>query len=236
MLKAVFFDLDGTLLPLNEDEFTKLYFGMLCKRMEPFGYNPEELVNVIWTGTKKMYLNDGTKTNEEVFWKTFEEFYGKEKLKDKDFIDEFYTNEFRKTKNSCDENPYALDIIKYCHDMNLITVLSTNPIFPKEGTKTRMSFIGLKESDFDYVTTYENSNFCKPNPAYFKMLLKKFNLKSDEVILFGNNTYEDGECAYACGIKCYMVGDYIINHPKTQHNFEHIDMSQVINVIKSHYK
>ena len=25
MLKAVFFDLDGTLLPLNEDEFTKLY-------------------------------------------------------------------------------------------------------------------------------------------------------------------------------------------------------------------
>ena len=236
MLKAVFFDLDGTLLPLNEDEFTKLYFGMLCKRMAPFGYNPEELVNVIWTGTKKMYLNDGTKTNEEVFWKTFEEFYGKEKLKDKDFIDEFYTNEFRKTKNSCDENPYALDIIKYCHDMNLITVLSTNPIFPKEGTKTRMSFIGLKESDFDYVTTYENSNFCKPNPAYFKMLLKKFNLKSDEVILFGNNTYEDGECAYACGIKCYMVGDYIINHPKTQHQFEHIDMSQVINVIKSHYK
>ena len=119
---------------------------------------------------------------------------------------------------------------------NLLTILSTNPIFPKEGTKTRMSFIGLKESDFDFITTYENSCFCKPNPKYFEMLLKKFNLKSDEVIVFGNNTYEDGECAYSVGIKCYMVGDYIINHPKTIHEFEHIKMSDVVNVIKSHLK
>jgi FMN phosphatase YigB (HAD superfamily) len=99
-----------------------------------------------------------------------------------------------------------------------------------------MSFIGLKETDFDYITVYENSNYCKPNPAYFKMLLNKYNLKSDEVIVFGNNTYEDGEAALACGIKCYMVGDYIINHPKTIHEFEHIQMKDVINVIKSYFK
>lgn len=236
MLKAVFFDLDGTLLPLNEEKFTKLYFGMLCQKMAPLGYKPDELVDVIWTGTKKMYMNDGTKTNEEVFWEAFENFYGKDKLNDKNFIDEFYTNEFRATKNSCDENPYVLDIIKKCHDLKLITVLSTNPIFPKEGTLTRMSFIGLKESDFDYVTTYENSNYCKPNPLYFKVLLDKFNLKSDEVIVFGNNTYEDGDCANACGIKCYMVGDYIINHPKSNHQFEYIKMSDVISVIQRHFE
>ena len=29
MLKAVFFDLDGTLLPLHEDEFIKYYFETL---------------------------------------------------------------------------------------------------------------------------------------------------------------------------------------------------------------
>lgn len=236
MLKAVFFDLDGTLLPLDEDKFTKLYFGLLCQRMIPYGYNPEELVKVIWDGTKKMYLNDGTKTNEDVFWDAFIKHYGMEKSKDKDTIDEFYTNEFKKTIEGCSENPFIQDIIKCCHDLNLITVLSTNPIFPKQGTLTRMSFIGLKESDFDFVTTYENSNYCKPNPAYFKMLLEKFNLKSDEVIVFGNNTYEDGECSYSCGIKCYMVGEYIINHPKTVHEFEHIKMEEVVNTIKSYIK
>ena len=103
MLKAVFFDLDGTLLPLDEEKFTKLYFGCMCQRMAPFGYNKEELRNVIWSGTKKMYLNDGTKTNEEVFWDVFKTHYGMDKMKDKDYVDGFYTNEFKKTKDSCDK-------------------------------------------------------------------------------------------------------------------------------------
>ena len=101
MLKAVFFDLDGTLLPLDEEKFTKLYFGLMCQRMAPFGYNKEELINVIWSGTKKMYLNDGTKTNEEVFWDEFVKFYGVDKLQDKETIDEFYKEEFRKTIERC---------------------------------------------------------------------------------------------------------------------------------------
>ena len=43
---------------------------------------------------------------------------------------------------------------------------------------------------------------------------------------------KDGECSYACGIKCYMVGDYLINHPKAKHTFIHISMNQVIDTIK----
>ena len=234
MLKAVFFDLDGTLLPLNEEEFTKIYFGLLSKRMIPLGYEPEELTSVIWVGTKAMYKNDGIKTNEEVFWDVFKSHYGIEKMKDKEYLDEFYTNEFRKTKESCEENPLAKDIISFCKDNNLLVVLSTNPIFPKSGTMTRMSYIGLKEEDFDYVTYYENSSYCKPNPMYFKKLLNKFNLKPEEVIVFGNNTYEDGECAKLCGIECFMVGNYVINSSKTNAQFEHILMEKVIDKIKEY--
>ena len=234
MLKAVFFDLDGTLLPLNEEEFTKIYFGLLSKRMIPLGYEPEELISVIWAGTKAMYKNDGIKTNEEVFWDVFKSHYGIEKMKDKEYIDEFYTNEFRKTKESCEENPLAKDIISFCKDNNLLVVLSTNPIFPKAGTMTRMSYIGLKEEDFDYVSYYENSSYCKPNPMYFKKLLNKFNLKPEEVIVFGNHTYEDGECAKLCGIECFMVGNYVINSPKTNTQFEHILMEKVIDKIKEY--
>ena len=97
-----------------------------------------------------------------------------------------------------------------------------------------MSYIGLKEEDFDYVTYYENSNYCKPNPMYFKELLNKFNLKPEEVIVFGNNTYEDGECAKLCGIECFMVGDYVINSSKTNAKFKHIKMEAVIDIIKEY--
>ena len=237
MIKAVFFDLDGTLLPMNEDEFIKIYFKLLAKRLMPLGYNPDDLIKVIWGGTNAMFNNDGSKTNEEVFWQYFLDFYGEDKIKsDRKIIDEFYTNEFKLTKNSCFENPLAREIIDYCKSKGLFIGLSTNPIFPKAGTLTRMSFVNLKEEDFDFVTTYEDSYFCKPNPRYFIELLKKYELSPNEVILFGNNTYEDGDCSYYAGIKCYLVGNHIIDNPLSQHTYEHIKMEEVISTIEEHFR
>lgn len=231
MIKAIFFDLDGTLLPLDEEEFTKVYFKLLCKRLSALDYEPNELINVILEGTKAMYKNDGKNNNEFVFWKTFEKHYGSDKLKDKEYINEFYIKEFKEISKVCGKNPLAKKIVDYCNSKNLLTVLSTNPIFPKLGTLTRMSFINLTENDFDYITSYENSNFSKPNPEYFKSLLSKFNLQPNEVLLFGNNTYEDGECALACGIKCFMVENNIINHPKSTHIFSTIKIDEIIPTI-----
>ena len=76
MLKAVFFDLDGTLLPLNEDDFFKIYFHLMSTKMKDFGFEPNKLIETIWAGTKCMYKNDGNKTNEEVFWDYFKSVYG----------------------------------------------------------------------------------------------------------------------------------------------------------------
>ena len=40
-VKVILFDLDGTLLPMVQDEFTKTYFGGLVKKLVPAGYDPE---------------------------------------------------------------------------------------------------------------------------------------------------------------------------------------------------
>ena len=37
MLKAVLFDLDGTLLPMNEETFIPKYLDLLSTRMDPKG-------------------------------------------------------------------------------------------------------------------------------------------------------------------------------------------------------
>ena len=34
---CVFFDLDGTLLPMDQEQFTKYYFGLLAKKLAPHG-------------------------------------------------------------------------------------------------------------------------------------------------------------------------------------------------------
>ncbi len=234
MLKAIFFDLDGTLLPLNEEEFTKYYFKLLTTKAAPYGYEPQKLIDTIWKGTALMYQNNGEKTNEEVFWNFFTSVYGKEKLKDKALFDEFYGKEFYGAKACCRENPLAKDILRFCTQNNLKPFLTTNPIFPHVGQKTRLSFLGLKEEDFAFVSYYENSRYSKPNPQYFLDILEKFSLKSDEVILFGNNTYEDGDCAYKAGIKCYLVQGFIIYSPKAKYSYPEITMEEVIPTIKKY--
>ena len=78
MLKAVFFDLDGTLLRFDENKFLKMYFQLLCEKTAKIGYEPKKLIDTIWKGTALMYHNNGEKTNEVVFWEAFQEEYGKE--------------------------------------------------------------------------------------------------------------------------------------------------------------
>ena len=43
-LKAVLFDLDGTLLPMDLGKFLEAYFALLSKRLVPHGYDPIKLV------------------------------------------------------------------------------------------------------------------------------------------------------------------------------------------------
>lgn len=236
MIKAIFFDLDGTLLPLDESYFTKAYFKLLYEKAAPLGYEQNSFINAIMSGTKAMYLNAGSCTNEETFWKTYETIFGKEKLKDKVVFDEFYKKEFYNLKQACGTNSYAKDIIEYCKTKVKTLVLSTNPIFPYDAQAARLSFINLKPNDFTYITSYENSSFCKPNPMYFKMLLDKFNLKPDEVILFGNNTYEDADCANSIGIKCFLIKDCLILDKHSTNTYDIIEINDIKNIVDQYTK
>ncbi len=206
MIKAIMFDLDGTLLPMNEEEFTKGYFGLICARLAPKGYDKNELINVIMLGTKNMVKNNGLKTNEQVFWETFESFYGKEKLEDKKLFDDFYLNEFKKTIMFCGKNEKARELIDFVKHKGLKLILASNPLFPKNGMITRMGFVNLKENDFDYISSYENCHYSKPNPKFYEEMLEKNNLKPDEVVYFGNSEKEDLPAKDA-GIKTYLISN-----------------------------
>lgn len=226
MLKAVLFDLDGTLLPMNEDEFTKGYFGLLCQKLQPLGYEPEKLVKSVWTGTKLMIKNDGSKTNENVFWNCFCEIYGSDKIKDKLILDDFYKNDFKKAKAFCGESEISKKIVSFAKNCGLKVVLASNPVFPRAGMITRMGFVGLNENDFDYITSYENSHYSKPNPKYYEEILKNIGVKPSEAIMFGNNQTEDFEASSKVGIKAFLTGN--------ENDFEsaQVKLENIFDVIK----
>ncbi len=230
MLKAIFFDLDGTLLRIDETKFANLYFDLLGKKLMKYGYDPKVLEKALYQGTYLMMKNDGKKTNEEVFWDFFRTIYP-DCDKDHEVFDSFYREEFKSLETIIEKEPLSKEIVHYTKNKGLLPVLSTNPIFPMEGQKTRISLLGLTPTDFSYITSYENSSFAKPNPMYFKSLLDRFSLKSDEVIVIGNNDFEDGDCATALGLKVYLVEGYLIHSSHAKGKYETISLKDVISVI-----
>ncbi|MCI6738676.1 MAG: HAD hydrolase-like protein, partial [Intestinibacter sp.] len=71
----------------------------------------------------------------------------------------------------------------------------------------------LKLEDFDYVTTFENSHYCKPNLDYYREIFEKIGSNPNESIMVGNNALEDmisGEL----GVKTYLVTDNLENPNK----------------------
>ncbi|MBQ2773691.1 MAG: HAD family hydrolase, partial [Clostridia bacterium] len=79
-VKAVLFDLDGTLLPMDQDLFLKTYFGILTEKMVKSGYEQKNFMRALLAGTDAMVKNDGKQSNEAVFWQVFSSFYTPEAL------------------------------------------------------------------------------------------------------------------------------------------------------------
>ena len=209
-IKAVLFDLDGTLLPMDQNAFVKSYFGLLAQKLAPHGYEPKKLIDGIWAGTAAMVKNDGSRSNETVFWDRFEELFGVQAREDMPLFEEFYRNEFAGAKACCGYNPQAAEVIALVKEKGLRAVLATNPIFPAIATQNRIRWAGLQPEDFELYTTYENSRHCKPNPAYYRDILEEIGLQPEECLMVGNDVTED-MVAQALGMQVFLLTDCLIN-------------------------
>ena len=209
-ITTVLFDLDGTLLPMDQDVFIKSYFGELAKKLVPHGYDKDALLGAIWAGTKAMITNTGEKINEDAFWDRFVEAYGSESGKNLTLFDDFYANDFCHVKNSCGYTPKSRELINLLKSKGLRLVLATNPLCPSTATEQRMGWVGLSPSDFELFTTYENSHYCKPNPEYYREIFNKLGVKAEECLMVGNDALED-MIAETLGCKVFLLTDCLIN-------------------------
>ena len=210
-ITTILFDLDGTLLPMDNDEFTKGYFKLLVKKLAPYGYEPQKLIDGIWAGTAAMVKNDGTKSNEQAFWEKFSEVFGEKALADKPLFDEFYEKEFQNAKEICGYNPKAAIAVHTIKEMEFQIALATNPIFPSTATESRIRWAGFEPNDFELYTTYENIGYCKPNPDYYREIAKRLGVDTEQCLMVGNDVTEDMEAAQKAGMSVFLLTDCLIN-------------------------
>ena len=210
MTKAILFDLDGTLLPMDQEVFVRDYLGRMAAFLAPHGYDPQSLIKAVWAGTGAMVKNDGKAKNEDVFWYVFNSILGRDAKQDLALFEEFYRTEFQKAKDSCGFNPMAAETVRQIKAMGYRLILATNPLFPAIATYSRARWAGLNPEDFELVTTYENSRFCKPNPDYYREILGKIALDGSQCLMVGNDVGED-MIAGTLGMKTFLLTDCLIN-------------------------
>ena len=210
MIKAVLFDLDGTLLPMDQDVFIECYMRLLAGFMVPYDYEPQKLVKTVWEGTGAMMRNATGKTNENVFWEAFRQVYGPRADTDVPLFEEFYATEFGKARTSCGYNPAAAELIGWLKEQGVRLILATNPLFPRIATMQRIRWAGLDPSDFEIVTTYENSRYCKPDLRYYQEILDEAGFAPEECIMVGNDARED-MAAEGLGMQVFLLTDCLLH-------------------------
>ncbi len=231
-LKAVLFDLDGTLLPMDQNEFMKLYFDALCDKLAPADHDSEELVNAIWHGIRAMYRNNGSCTNESAFWHYFKKHLPDVTDETLRLLDEYYTKDFDQLSSVATPDPDAKKAIDYIRSRDMRITLATNPLFPRIATQKRIRWAGFEESDFEFFTSFEDSCFAKPNPDYFRSIYERMGLKPCECLLVGNDVDED-MAARELGMRVFLITDHMINrHNKDISDYPHGNFNDLIEYIK----
>lgn len=210
-ITTVLFDLDGTLLPMDEIYFSKLYFAAMANMLAPYGYEAQSLMKAVRSGVVAMHQNDGSDLNKNKFWKAFASVLGEDKLKDMPVFEEFYRTDFVAAKESCGFNPKAKETVDYIKSKGFGVALATNPIFPSIATERRIKWAGLDKSDFELFTTYENYSYCKPNPKYYSEVCEKLNVDPKNCLMIGNDATED-TAAEKIGIRVFLLTDCLINN------------------------
>ena len=231
-MKAILFDLDGTLLPLDEKLFVDIYFTELSKVFSEYNIESNKLVEAIWTATHEIIKNDGKRTNEEAFWEKFKSIINIDLSNVKEVLEKFYANEFFTKLRKCStENNLAKVAVNLAKKNGRKVVLATNPVFPIDAL-VRLKWTGLDIDDFDYVTHYSNSSFSKPNPKYYLDLCKKLDVEPKECLMIGNDERQDIFAASSAGMNCYLVTDYLYTYPECKVNCEKGSFKDLIEKLK----
>ena len=210
MITTILFDLDGTLLPMDQDTFAGTYIKGLAKTAAPLGYEPKAFAKAVMTGTVAMVKNDGSKSNETAFWDALAEIVGERIKNQTDIFDEFYKTDFQRVSEVCGYSPEAAEVIKTAKNLGFRVALATNPLFPVMATESRIKWAGLEPTDFEIFTTFENSNYCKPNPNYYREVCEKIGVAPEECLMVGNDVSDD-MVAEQLGMKVFLLNDCLIN-------------------------
>lgn len=208
--RAIFFDLDGTLLPMELDEFLGAYFETIAKFVAAQGLDAKAFSAGLKAGIGAMAAHDGARTNFDAFWEAFFQHTDRDATKWEELLAGFYEHDFGAIGAGVVPNPAAAHAIETLAAKGYPLVLATMPMFPRRAVEWRLSWAGIDAARFGRITSFENSTSVKPKPTYYAENVAACDLVGEDVLMVGNNTVED-LAIQGLGADAFLVTDHLLD-------------------------
>lgn len=200
MIKAILFDMDGTLLDIRFNTFITLYGADISHLLGEIARKNPVLLGVP-AARSYLSMSDAKRTdnllNIEKFAQTYEKLTGipileptiREALR-------YYERELLPHKNTASTfNAHPMtgsrELLELCKKLGFKRALATNPAFSKLCIEARMGWSEISYDDFDFVSHAENSYRLKPQPAYYNFVAEQLGVAPEECLMVGNDPARD---------------------------------------------
>lgn len=184
-IKALLFDLDGTLLDMDLKGFIKGYFKGLADKVAHL-IPAKVFISALLNVSKVVQNNQCEDTNENLYYRTFFPINGYQRDEIEPLIIDFYANDFSNLRIFSKSKPMARTLLERAQSLGYKLVIATTPIIPKTAILQRLEWANIRDFSYDIITSYENTCAVKPNLLYFSQIFKKLGLNANQCLMVGD--------------------------------------------------
>ncbi len=209
-IKAILFDLDGTLINVDLKKLIPNYMKLLSEKFKHI-IRPSKFISLLLEASNRIDQNDGGVTNEKIFEKVFFPLNGRSRKDVDPLFDEFYEKDFVKLKVHTEVKHEARSVMSKVFEQGYDVVIATTPIIPLTAIKQRLDWAGVGDFNYAFITTIENMHANKPHEKYYAQIFNTLKVKPNNCLMVGDENKDMLAKEYGC--LTYLV-------PSTNTNLE----------------
>lgn len=210
LIRAILFDLDGTLTQMDQDKFMRNYLGLLAPRFAHL-LPTDKFAKYVLKSTEVMMKDPKQgKTNLQNFFDDFTKTTGLSFNVLWPIFEEYYQQDFPALRLLVEVNQDGRKAVEQAIQQGYVTAIAANPVMPLRAIQERIRWAELSPDQFTLVPALEDFHFCKPHLGFYAEISERLGLSPEECLMVGNHPQED-MVARELGMKTFMVSRDGIN-------------------------